>query len=919
MADKWQYSINNGTTWINVSGLSFTIPTGNYPNQSIIARRVDDAGNQIGNQIKNLKTFIIDQTPPDAPSFELKYDTGSKNNDGITNSGLISLTSLLEPKSSWEYSINSGINWISVPTGAPLSFILPTGIYPTGSIRVREIDLAGNIGPASGNTGIILVDTSVPPLTAKLKYDTGLKDNDGFTQSGLIEVSGIESGAVWEYSKDSGVNWVVGSGLSFILPTGIYQSNSIVVRQTDLAGNVSIPSKNFGIINVDTTAPVAPTGFLFFDSGPINNDNITNTGIIKVSGIESGALWEYKINNQTVWITGSGSTFIVPTGTYDIGSILIRQTDKAGNISIPSGNSGLIIIDTQVSKPKFSLAFDNGLNNKDNITNTGLILVSGLEIGSSWEYSINSGRSWVSIPKDSGWIDMPNNSSGLGFILPDGVYTSGKIYVRQTDLAGNRSFPEINSTNITIDTTIGTPILSLASRSMPSLTASAPGATSTLFTVNMVNNTSIPQTWGVNNIIVTGKLTDFIDDTPIVFGFGSGVVEQSQSSATIKTARTGPNVTATANGSNGGDGAVLSVSLSQSPINPEDEALWHVDTIEVSSGGSGYINGDYIIFSLSENDIEISPAYAILNTTRSEPTLDISGNGIGANFVISYNLNGISPNNTWSIGSVSVGSGGSGYTNDSLLNVNLGVDDISLESATLTLSTIVEEPVLAATTVYAYGGSGVIFGTPVLYSFTPPQWWATSSDTLWGISSIPIISAGINYLPGNYVEISVVDGYSVAAAWVRVTQVDESGGIVSAAPYPGWQGGYYKDTGIAQKVNIYGAGSYYKNTSNIQYITVISSGDYYKPTSNISRIIVNDPGKYYYNTGINNNVFDVSNIEPGARWEYSIDYGNSWIMGSGTSIQLFPGTYPDGSIRLRQTDIAGNTSIEISNTETIEV
>ncbi|MDH2448979.1 hypothetical protein, partial [Cobetia sp. 2AS] len=50
----------------------------------------------------------------------------------------------------------------------------------------------------------------------------------------------------------------------------------------------------------------------------------------------------------------------------------------------------------------------------------------------------------------------------------------------------------------------------------------------------------------------------------------------------------------------------------------------------------------------------------------------------------------------------------------------------------------------------------------------------------------------------------------------------------------------------------------------------------------------------------------VSDLEADASWEYSLDGGSNWIAGTGTTFTLAEGSYADGVVQIRQTDVAGN-------------
>ncbi|RYF57216.1 MAG: type I secretion C-terminal target domain-containing protein, partial [Comamonadaceae bacterium] len=53
---------------------------------------------------------------------------------------------------------------------------------------------------------------------------------------------------------------------------------------------------------------------------------------------------------------------------------------------------------------------------------------------------------------------------------------------------------------------------------------------------------------------------------------------------------------------------------------------------------------------------------------------------------------------------------------------------------------------------------------------------------------------------------------------------------------------------------------------------------------------------------------NVGGLEALATWEYSTDGGDTWSPGAGTSFVLDDGTYLDGNVVVRQTDLAGNAS-----------
>src|SRR5690606_12539436 len=71
----------------------------------------------------------------------------------------------------------------------------------------------------TANLSIEIGDFTFTDLTVTLEEDTG--SIDGITSNGVVNVTGVESGATWEYRLDGGA-WVTGTGSSFILNEGTY-------------------------------------------------------------------------------------------------------------------------------------------------------------------------------------------------------------------------------------------------------------------------------------------------------------------------------------------------------------------------------------------------------------------------------------------------------------------------------------------------------------------------------------------------------------------------------------------------------------------------------------------------------------------------------------------------------------------------
>ncbi len=325
------------------------------------------------------------------------------------------------------------------------SVLSDSGNVQEGIFSLRAVFTPGgaNPTPVQSSELTVTVDTQAPDAPSlRLASDTGASGTDGITALGAIDLNLVEVGASWDYKTSSSATaWTRGSGSSFILPEGSYTSNSIQVRQTDAAGNTSGTRTIAPPLVVDGTAPAAPGLTLVNDTGASASDGVTANGTIRV-GLESGASWSYALSRTpTTWLTGSGSSFTLPEGSYASNDIQVRQTDVAGLTSnVSNAANAIVVLTTPPNAPSAVLASDTGASGSDSVTSDGTLQVN-LVANATWVYKTSStATAWA-------------NGSGVSFSLPAGSYASGEVQVRQTDAAGNSSATYTNPTAWVVDRT----------------------------------------------------------------------------------------------------------------------------------------------------------------------------------------------------------------------------------------------------------------------------------------------------------------------------------------------------------------------------------------------------------------------------------------------------------------------------------
>ncbi|MUK32515.1 Ig-like domain-containing protein, partial [Aliivibrio fischeri] len=337
----------------------------------------------------NTLDFVLDTQAPNAPTITLDTDSGRLGNDFLTNDGSFTVTPS-EVGNTVEYQAADG-SWSTTP---------PVVVEGNNSITVRETDAAGNV--SGSNTLDFVLDTQAPnaPIIT-LDTDSGKLGYDFLTNDGSFTVTPSEVGNTVEYQAADG-SW------STTPPAVVEGDNSITVRETDAAGNVSGSSILDFVL--DTQAPNAPTITLDTDSGISDGDLLTNDGSFTVTPSEDGNTVEYFVNGA--WTTDA------PTATEGANSITVRETDAAGNVS--GSNTLDFVLDTKApNAPTITLDADSGISDGDLLTNDGSFTVTPSEVGNTVEYQAADG-SWSTTP-------------------PVVVEGNNLITVREIDAAGNVS------------------------------------------------------------------------------------------------------------------------------------------------------------------------------------------------------------------------------------------------------------------------------------------------------------------------------------------------------------------------------------------------------------------------------------------------------------------------------------------------
>ncbi|MFP3507556.1 beta strand repeat-containing protein, partial [Burkholderia sp. SIMBA_062] len=575
-----EYSTDGGHTW----NTSFNAVEGV---NDVQVRQIDVAGNTSS---ATSLSFTLD-TSADAPGVALTTDSGSSATDRITNVGTLNLTGV-ETGATVEYSTDGGHTWNT-------SF---NAIEGMNDVQVRQTDVAGNTSSATSFS--FTLDTSAAAPGVALTTDSGNNATDHITNIGTIDVSGVETGAIVEYSIDGGHTW----NTSFNAVEGV---NDVQVRQTDIAGNTSDPT-SFSF-TLDTSA-ATPGVALTTDSGNNATDHITNVGTLDVSGVETGAVVEYSIDGDHTWNT----SFNAVEGVNDV---QVRQTDIAGNTSEPTTFS--FTLDTSAAAPGIALTTDSGSSSTDHITNVGTLNLTGVETGATVEYSTDGGHTW-----------------NTNFNAVEGV---NDVQVRQTDIAGNTSEP--TSFNFTLDTSAAAPGVALTADSG----SNATDHISNVGTLNVSGvetgavveysidgghtwNTSFNAIEGVNDVQI--RQTDVAGNTSSATSFSFTLDTSAAAPGVALTADSGSNATdhitnvGTLNLTGVETGATVEYSTDGGHTwNTSFNAVEGVNDVQVRQTDVAGNTSDPTSFSFTLDTSATAPGVALTNDSGSSATDHITNVG----------------------------------------------------------------------------------------------------------------------------------------------------------------------------------------------------------------------------------------------------------------------------------------------------
>ncbi|MEZ8043174.1 VCBS domain-containing protein [Vibrio sp. 10N.237.312.C02] len=401
-------------------------------------------------------------TPPNnAVTVDLaaSNDTGISDTDNLTKDSTPTITGHTDIPCS-QVTIYDG----STPIGHAVSdgsgqYSVAVSSLSNGDHSLSAKALApSSVLPATSSILSLHVDTVIAPLQVSLTHDSGSSTSDLISSDGSLTITGQEAGASVEYSTDGGHIWTS----SFTPQSG---SNTVSVRQTDTAGNVSTPTSLTFTYDDQIAAPSIDLK-ASTDSGVSANDDLTNIHTPIITGTAE-ANSSISITDETGKVIATGtanSQGIYQLTTSDIAegkhTFTVSSTDAAGNKSTASlpvevdytapTISKVNLLTETTHQPTFS-----GSVSTDTVS-VDIVIKDGTNVIETLHATLDGKGGYT--------VDATN--------LPDGHYTA---YIQATDKAGNTTASGYSGeyNHFSVDTQASAPTISFESTGVDSIYSAA--------------------------------------------------------------------------------------------------------------------------------------------------------------------------------------------------------------------------------------------------------------------------------------------------------------------------------------------------------------------------------------------------------------------------------------------------------------
>jgi len=373
---NWEYSIDGGSTFINIAN---TTTTQSYTNLSITT--IYRARLQSGVCTPTVSaTSTITVTPATVAG---SMSPSSSAVCSGANAGSITLSGQTGSVSNWQFSINSGASWTNIANTTTTQGYTNLTVTTWYRATVQSGTCASaTTSPATVTVSPATVGGTLAPATSTVCISSN---------SGLISLAG-QTGTVqqWEFSTNGGASWTTVANTSVNYSFSNLTTNTLF-RALVMSGVCSAVYTSTASVTVN---PATVAGFTAANSTVCSG---TNTGNITLGGSSGSVVqWESSINGGLAWSVIANTTTTQTYNNLTTNTIYRALVQATGCNSLYSNYTSISVDSTSVSGSIASSATVCASSN------FGKLSVSGHR-GSvqNWEYSITDGASWNTLSNNT--------------------------------------------------------------------------------------------------------------------------------------------------------------------------------------------------------------------------------------------------------------------------------------------------------------------------------------------------------------------------------------------------------------------------------------------------------------------------------------------------------------------------------------
>ena len=367
--------VNSATlNYDTAQSLVATVTAGSTTSQAFTLNITNVNYAPLASGVASLAAIDEDNTSPSGAAvsslFGGNYSNGGHDaNDTLKGIAVSGNTANSTTQGAWQYS-SDGTSWADVGAVSDSS-----ALYLDANTLLRFVPVS-NYNGTPDVLSAHLVDSSASGLTTGNKINASINGGVTALSSGTVNL-----GTVVNAVNDP--------------PTVVHPLQNQILVADDVSQTFMVPVDAFA----DIDSPQ-----LTYSAVLVNSDHSTRS-----------------LPND--WLTFDPASRTFTAHTASTGSYLIRVTASDGSLSASSDFTLTTISASMLAPPSVSLEKDTGNDSTDGITSDGVVLVSGLALGATWQYSLNGGKDW---------------STGTGNSFTLGSNLTYNIKVKQT-YGGNTS------------------------------------------------------------------------------------------------------------------------------------------------------------------------------------------------------------------------------------------------------------------------------------------------------------------------------------------------------------------------------------------------------------------------------------------------------------------------------------------------